>query len=327
MRRREFVTVLASAAAWPLHSHAQQIQRIPVVGVLWHAGSAEEEEVYLTVVRRTFGDLGYFEGKTIKLEHRFPAEDPARFESQARELSELEVDLIIAVTARAAIAAKRVTSKIPIVFVLSPDPIGSGLVTNFTRPEGNLTGLSLNAIDLSGKRLQLLKEAVGKLTSVGLLPDPIELASRSFVTASRTAAISLGIATELQEAAAPKDIGHAFSTFHRVGVDAVIVGPGPMFFNERVRIGSLALEYKLPTLVNNAEMVLHGALMSYGQDFPDFFRRAVVYADRILKGTKPGDLPIEQPTRLKLVINANAAQTLSLAIPGSLLARADEVIE
>jgi putative ABC transport system substrate-binding protein len=327
MRRREFITVLGSAAAWPLHSHAQQKQRLPVVGVLWHAGSAEEEEVYLTVVQRAFRDLGYFEGRDIELKHRFPAENPALFESQARELSNLRVNLIIAVTARAAIAAKRATSKIPIVFVLSPDPIGSGLVTNFARPEGNLTGLSLNAIDLSGKRLQLLKEAVGKLTSVGLLPDPIELASRSFVTASRASATSLGIATELQEAAAPENIEHAFSTFRRGGADAVIVGPGSMFFNERARIGSLALEYKLPTLVNVAEMVPHGALMSYGQDFPDFFRRAVVYADKILKGAKPGDLPIEQPTRLKLVINAKAAQALSLTIPGSLLAHADEVIE
>ena len=319
------MAVLSAGATWPLTANAQK--RLPTVGVLWHAGSAQEEEVYLSVMQKAFRDLGYVEGRNVELLHRYPAETPALFERFAKDLTDRKVDAIIAVTGRSAWEVKRATNTIPTVFVVVPDPIGAGLVDSLARPRGNLTGLSLIGIDLSGKRLELLKEAIGSLTRVGLLADLIEPAAQSFLTASQTAAAALGISTVVQEAATPDDIGRAFERFRQDGVDAAILGPGSMLFNERAWIGQLALTYKLPILVNVAEMLPHGALMSYGQDFPEFFRRAVGYVDRILKGAKPADLPVEQPTRLKLTINVKAARVLGLLIPETLLTRADEVIE
>jgi putative tryptophan/tyrosine transport system substrate-binding protein len=324
MNRRNFIAVPSSAATWPLTVNAQK--RMPTVGVLWHAGSAQEEEVYLSVMQKAFHDLGYEEGRNIEFLHRFPAETPALFERFAKDLADRKVDAIIAVTGRSAREVKRATNTIPTVFVAG-DPIGTGLVDSLARPRGNLTGLSLTVIDLSGKRLELLKEAIGSLTRVGLLADLIEPAAQSFLTASQNAAAALGVSTVVQEVAAPDDIARAFERFRQDGVDAAILGPGSMLFNERARVGHLALRYKLPILVNLAEMLPHGALMSYGQDFPEIIRRAVAYADRILKGARVEDLPIEQPTRLKLTINVKAARALDLLIPETLLARADEVIE
>jgi putative ABC transport system substrate-binding protein len=174
MKRREFLAALGGAMAWPLAAHAQQPRKIPRVGVLWHAGNAEEEEVYLRVLTKAFNDLGYIEGKTIDLEHRFPAEQPERFRFFARELVESKVDAIIAVTALGAKEAKQASRTIPIVVVIEPDPIGDGLVESLARPGGNVTGLSLMAVDLSGKRLALMKEAVPNLSSVVLLVDPAD---------------------------------------------------------------------------------------------------------------------------------------------------------
>jgi putative tryptophan/tyrosine transport system substrate-binding protein len=268
MNRRDFIAVLGGGATWPLTANAQK--RMPTVGVLWHAGNAQEEEVYLSVVQKAFHDLGYVEGRNIGLLHRFPAETPALFERFAKDLANRKVDAIIAVTGRSAREVKRATNTIPTVFVVVPDPIGAGLVDSLARPRGNLTGLSLTAIDLSGKRLELLKEAIGSLTRVGLLADLIEPAAQSFLTASRNAAAALGISTVVQEAAALDDIAPAFERFRQDGVDAAILGPGSMLFNERARIGHLALTYKLPTLVNVAEMLPHGALMSYGRTSPSF---------------------------------------------------------
>ena len=326
MRRRELIAGFA-AAMWPLRLQSQQLRRPLVVGVLWHAGNAKEEEDYIVVLQKAFHDLGYIEGKNIVLEHRFPAEQPDRFEKFAKELVERRVDLIIAVTARGANEAKRATRTIPIIFVVVADPVGTGLVDNLARPSGNMTGLSLMTIDLSGKRLELLREAIGSLTRVGLLVDPSESLTRGVVKATQAAGATLGISVQVQEAQGPVFIEPAFSAFASGGAEAVIIAQSSMLFNERARIGSSSWAHKLPTFVLNAEMVPHGALMSYSQDFPEFFRRAVTYADRILKGTKPSDLPVEQPTRFKLVINNKIASSFGLAVPVSLLARADEVIE
>jgi putative ABC transport system substrate-binding protein len=326
MRRREVIAGFA-AAMWPLRLQAQEIRRPPAVGVLWHAGNAKEEEYYIVVLERTFQDRGYIEGKNIILEHRFPAEQPDLFEKLAKELVESGVDLIIAVTARGATAVKRATSTLPIVFVAVADPVDAGLVDNLARPKGNATGLSLMTIDLSGKRLELLREAIGNLTRVGLLVDPTESLTRGVITATQAAGATLGISVTVQEAQAPEYIEQAFSAFSGGGAEAVIVAQSSMFFNERARIGTWAWAHKLPIFVLNAEMVPHGALMSYGQDFPEFFRRAAAYADKILKGAKPSDLPVEQPTRFKLVINDKVARLFGLTVPLSLLSRADEVIE
>ena len=327
MKRREFLTALGGAVAWPLAAHAQQPKKIPRVGVLWHAGSAEEEAVYLRVLTKAFSDLGYVEGKTIDLEHRFPAEQPDRFRSLARELVESKVDAIIAVTALGAKEAKQASRTIPIVVVVDADPIGDGLVESLAHPGGNVTGLSLMAVDLSGKRLALLKEAVPNLSSVALLVDPGDPNTPRTIPPHVNAAKALGLSLRAIEAPTPASIDQAFAAFARDGFDGVVVGPGSMLFNERARIGASALAHKMPTIVANAEMVPFGPLIPYGPDFLDYFRRAAGYMDKILKGAKPDSLPVEQPSRFKTVINAKTAKALGLNIPTSLLINADEIIE
>jgi putative tryptophan/tyrosine transport system substrate-binding protein len=325
MKRRQFITLIGgAAAAWPLA--ARSSNRVPVVGVLWHAGSAEEEEVYLSILVKAFNDLGYVEGKNIHLDHRFPAEKPERFRILARELVEAKPDVIIAVTLLGALELKKATSTIPIVFVLVPDPIGSGLAESLARPGGNTTGLSLMAVDLSGKRLQLLKEAVPNLSRVALLVDAATSSNDLMIKANQAAANALQITLWPVEVTAPDQIEPVFSKIVEDHADAVMRVTGPMLFNERARVGAAVMAHRLPGMCVIAEEVPYGYLMSYGQDFPDFFRRAVAYADKILKGAKPADLPVEQPTKFKLVLNLRTASTLGVGFPPSLMLSADEMI-
>jgi putative tryptophan/tyrosine transport system substrate-binding protein len=328
MKRRQFITLVAgAAAAWPLAARAQQSSnKIPVVGVLWHAGSAEEEDVYLSVLVKAFNDLGYFEGKNIHLEHRFPAEKPERFRTLARELVEAKPDVIIAVTALGALELKKATSTIPIVFVVVADPIGSGLAESLARPGGNATGLSLMAVDLSGKRLQLLKEAVPNLSRVALLVDATTSPNELMIKANQAAASALQITLLPAEITAPDQIEPVVSKIAQDGADAVMRVTGPMLFNERARVGAAVMVHRLPAMCVIAEEVPYGYLMSYGQDFPDFFRRAAGYVDKILKGAKPADLPVEQPTKFKLVLNLKTANALGIGFPQSLILSADEMI-
>jgi putative tryptophan/tyrosine transport system substrate-binding protein len=329
LKRREFITLLGgAAAAWPLAAHAQQPPRkIPLVGVLWHAANAEEEDVYLSVLRKAFHDLGYVEGKKIQLEHRFPAENPDQFRTLARELVESNVDAIIAVTPLGAVELKKLTSTIPIVFVIVPDPVGFGLVESLARPGANVTGLSLMAIDLSGKRLGLLKEAVPNLSRVALLTDPRDPFNQSTIKANQVAAEALGISLWPAEIAAPNDVEPVFAKIAEDRAGGVVFGAGSLLFNLRARIGASALAHRLPALGFIAEQVPAGLLMSYGQDFPDYFRRAAAYVDKILKGAKPANLPVEQPTKFKLLLNLKTAKELGLTMPQTLLLSADEVIE
>jgi putative tryptophan/tyrosine transport system substrate-binding protein len=328
MRRRDFITLVGgAAAAWPLPAQAQQSKNIPTVGVLWHAGSAEEEEVYLSVLLKAFHDLGYVEGKNVHLEHRFPAEKPDRFRTMARELVELKPDAIIAVTNLGTVEVKRATSTIPIVFVLAPNPVGDGFVENLAHPGGNASGLSLMTIDLTGKRLELLKEALPNLSRVALMVDPTDPFTERTIKTYQAAAKALEISLWPAEITAPDKIEMVFSEIARDRADAVVRGSGSMQFNERARIGAAALVHRLAGITFVAEEVPYGFLMSYGQDFPDFFRRSVVYVDKILKGAKPADLPVEQPTKFKLVINLKTVITLGITVPKTLLTAADEVIE
>jgi putative tryptophan/tyrosine transport system substrate-binding protein len=327
MRRRDFIVLFGGAATvWPLAAQAQQARRIPRIGVLWHAANAEEEDVYLSVVTKAFADLGYVDGKNIQLVHRFPAEQPDRFRAFARELVDSKVDAIIAVTGLGAREAKLATNTIPIIFTLEPDPVGSGLVESLARPGGNATGLSLMSIDVSGKRLGLFKELVPNLSRMAIMVDPRDPAAPRVRAAYEKAAKLLAISTQTFEVTTPDGIEQAFSAISRDGFDGVALA-APLLFNERVRIGAAALKHKVPTLSLIAEMVPHGLLLSYGQDFPDFFRRSVGYVDKILKGTRPADLPVEQPTHFKLVINSSIAKALGLTIPQSLLVTANEMIE
>jgi ABC-type uncharacterized transport system substrate-binding protein len=328
MKRRQFITLVGgAAAAWPLSARAQQSSnKIPVVGVLWHAGSAEEEDVYLSVLVKAFNDLGYVDGKNIHLEHRFPAENPDRFQAMARELVDLKPDAIIAVTAIGAVDVKKLTSTIPIVFVIVADPIGAKLVEGLAHPGGNATGLSLMAVDLSGKHLALLKEAVPNLSRVALVVWPAYPFIERVITSYEKAAQNLGITLWPVEISGPDDVEPAFAKMVTDRADGFALTLGPLLFNLRARIGASALAHHLPGICFIGEEVPYGFMMSYGQDFPDFFRRAVAYTDKILKGGKPADLPVEQPTKFKLVLNLKTAKALGLTIPQTLIVSADEVI-
>jgi putative ABC transport system substrate-binding protein len=326
MRRREFVGGLVSSLALPAGiARAQQPRHIPVVGVLWHAANAEEEREYLNVLIDAFAQLGYADGGNITFLHKFPAEESVRFRSLARELVETKPDVIVAVTSAGARALKEIASSIPVVFVIEPDPIGNGLVASLAHPGGHMTGLSIVTNDLSGKRVTMLKEAVPNLTSVALI-NSRDVATSRVTLAHEKAARDLGASFRAIEIVQPDAIEQAFAELEREGVQAAVVN-GSMLFNERARLGASALAHKIPTLSAIAEMVPYGLLMSYGQDFPDYFRRAAAYVVRIIRGANPADLPVEQPTRFKQVINLKAAKLLGLTIPQTLLVTTDEVIE
>jgi len=330
MRRRQFITLIGgAAAAWPLAARAQQSSnKVPVVGVLWHAGSAEEEDVYLSVLVKAFNDLGYVEGKNIRLEHRFPAENPEQFRKLGQELVDAHPAVLMAITSFGAVTLKKLTSSIPIVFVFVPDPLGFGLVNSLARPGGNATGPSLMAVDLSGKRLELLKQVVPGLSRVALLTDPKTDPSRErTIKNHQAAAEALGVTLWNEDIAGPEDVEPVFAKIADDHADGVVRGTsGGLFFNLRARIGAAALAHKLPVMAYIAEEVPSGYLMSYRQDLPDFVHRAVAYADRILKGANPADLPVEQPTKFKLVLNLRTASALGLGFPQSLLLSADEMI-
>jgi putative ABC transport system substrate-binding protein len=327
--RRQFVTALGGAVAmWPANLRAQHSSnKVPVVGVLWHAGSAEEEDVYLSVLRKALNNLGYTEGENIHLEHRFPAENPDRFRTLAQELVDLKPDAIIAVTTIGAVDVKKLTSTIPIVFVVVADPIGTGLVEGLAHPGGNATGLSLMAVDLSGKHLALLKEAVPNLSRVALVVEANFPIKERIITTYEKAARDLGISLWPAEIAGPDDVEPVFAKIVADRADGFVLTLGSLLFNLRARIGASALAHRLPAICLIGEEVPYGFLMSYGQDFPDFFRRAAVYTDKILKGAKPADLPVEQPTKFKLVLNRKTAIALGLTFPKTLIVSADEVIE
>ena len=328
MRRRDFIKAAAgSAAAWPLAARAQRNNKLPIIGVLWHAASADEEDVYLSVLRKAFNDLGYIEGKDVVFEHRFPAENSNRFQTLARELVDAKPDAIIAVTVLGAIALQKFTNTIPIVFVLVPDPLGLGLVKSLGRPGGNATGLSLMSMDLSGKRLALLKEAVPNLSRVALLLGVTDPFRERTIANHRAAAQALGISLWPAEISGPDNVEPAFAKIAEDRADGVVRGTGADLFILRARIGASAMAHRLPGITFIGEELPYGFLLSYGQDFPDFFRRAAAYVDKILKGTSPADLPVEQPTKFKLVLNLKTAKAFGLNFSQTLITGADEVLE
>jgi putative ABC transport system substrate-binding protein len=329
MRRREVIAGLATATGvWAVGARAQQPTRTRIIGVLWHAASAEEEAVYLGALREGLAELGYIEGKNIVLENRFPAEQWERFISLAAELVQLNPDVLVAVSRPAAIAAQRATTTIPIVFSVVPDPVGSKLVESLARPGGNSTGLSNMALDLSAKRIELLKEMVGGLSRVALLvnagdPD----GARRYVEESQAAAHPLGIEIEPVEVRGLGEIPRAFSKIDQLKVNGVVGTADSLFTVERKHIIQSALERRLPTMMHSRETALAGALMAYAPSYVQMLRRTAVYVDKVLKGVKPAVMPVEQPNKFELVINVATAKALGLTIPPTLLARADEVIE
>jgi putative ABC transport system substrate-binding protein len=328
MRRRDFITLIGGAAAWPLAARAQQPGGIKRIGILWHAGNEEEEAIYLSALRRGFSNLGYVEGQNVTLVNTFAGEVYERFNDNAAELVRNKVDVIVAVTRPAAVAAQRATSSIPIVFVVVPDPVNSGLVDSFARPGKNITGLTNVAVDLAAKRLQIFKEIIPGMSKLALLVNATDpQVARGFVEEIGAASSKMNVTVRPVEIRTPKDLDQAFSVIAQEHLDGVYAVQDGLFFAERVHIARLALAHRLPTSAPNGEHTAAGHLMSFGPDQPSIFRRAAYYVDRILKGATPSDLPVEQPTKYDLVINLQTANAIGLTVPPSLLARADKVIE
>ena len=327
MRRREFITLLGSAAAtWPLALHAQAPGRIPRIGVLWHAANIEEETPYYQSLVEGFRKLGYVDGQNIALEHRFPNEIPEVFAKMAAELVSLKCDVLVGAGAAGA-HLKKATKMIPIVFMFVPDPIGADLVENIARPSGNVTGLSNFSVQLSAKRLQYLKEIVPTVTRVGLLINPNIKISSLYVQEATEAGIKLGIDTQSFEVRSLSDFEPAFDAMVKVGMQGVVANGESLIFQAKKVIADLALARNLPSCGYVRELLEAGGLISYGVDQRAMARRAAVYVDRILKGEKPAELPVEQPSRFELLINLKTAKALGVMVPPTLLDRADEVIE
>jgi putative ABC transport system substrate-binding protein len=328
MRRREFVTFISAAAVWPLGASAQQRGRVPRVGVLWHAGSAEEEGPYLIALQQALNGLGYIDGRTVALEQRFPNEQPDRFASLAAELAADRLDVLVASGTLAALAAQRATTAIPIVFVAVPDPVGIKLVDSLARPGGNITGLTNVSSDLSAKRLEFFKEAFPRTTRVALLVNANDQRNmKRYIDETKAAATRLGMEFQPAEAHSIGDIEQLFDKAVQARLEGVVVSPDGMFFQGRKSLAQSALTRRLPMISFSRETLEAGALMSYGADVRTLFRRAAVYVDKLLKGEAPANLPVEQPTRFEFLINLKTAKALNVEVSPMLLIRADEVIE
>jgi putative ABC transport system substrate-binding protein len=328
MRRREFIGLLGGVAAtWPLAARAQERRRVPRVGVLWHGASAEEEGALFTGLVDGFRALGYIDGQTIILEHRFPNESPERFTSMAAELVSLNVDVIVSSGNNAAAYAKKATTTIPWVAMFISDPVGTKLVESLARPGGNITGISFFSSELVGRRLQLLKEAIPDLTRVAQLVNPLAQISRLYIDLTQTAAAQLGLTVESFEARSRDELEPAFEAMAKAGMQAVFTNSDGLSYTQRELIGQLALKTRLPAAVYIRETLVAGTLLSYGVDSLAICRRAAVYVDKILKGVKPGELPVEQPTKFELLLNLKTAKALGITVPALLLSQADQVIE
>lgn len=328
MRRRDCITLVGGVALmWPLAARAQEASAPKKIGVLWHAGSAEEEGPYYKALVAGFNDLGYIDGHHIQLEHRFPNETPERFTSMAAELVLLKVSVLVCVGNVAAPYAKNATSTIPVVFVLVPDPVGSKLVDGLAWPGGNVTGLASSASELFGKRLHILKEIIPGLKNVGQLVNSSVKASQLHIQATKDASAELGLTVQTFDARTLNDLEAAFDAMAKAGMQAVTINPEGIAFQGRAIIPKLALERRLSLCAYSRETFEHGALFSYGADSIDSCRRVAVVVDKILKGTHPKGIAVEQPKRFEFLINLKTATTLGLSIPPTLLAFADEVIE
>jgi putative tryptophan/tyrosine transport system substrate-binding protein len=329
MRRREFIMLVGSAATWPFAARAQQTTKIARIGVLWLAGNEQQVAIFLGALRKGLNELGYVEGKNLELVNRFADYHYDRFDGLAAELVKAKVDVIVGSLSPAAIAAKRQTASIPIIFVASGDPIGMGLVDTLARPGGNVTGTSALATDLAAKSLELLKDCFSNLSAVGILANSTANASflRSYVSAVQAAAEILHVSVGVVGVRSPDELERGFSEMGNAHVDAVLLMPDGMFNDYRKHIAELALAHKLPAIGWSAELTEAGALMSYGTNTPDLFRHTAVYIDKVLKGTNPADIPVEQPVLFDFVVNLKTAKALGITIPPSLLVRADEVID
>ena len=333
MNRREVITLIGGAAAWPLAARAQQpirqLGRMPHVGLLM-PGPAVHSAAILDPFYRGLHELGYIEGQNLAIDQRNGDWKPDRLPALAAELVGLKVDVIMAWSTPAGRAAKQATNSIPIIAAVMADPVGDELVANLAQPGGNVTGTTFLGPELVPKRLQLLRDIVPGLARVAALWHPHaygEHTMADIVKDIEGAARTLGMQLQFVPADGPDDIASAFSTIVKGRVDAFIVMPSPMLFGEHRHIVELAADNRLPGMYQAREFVDAGGLMSYGANLDDLFRHTATYVDKILKGAKPADLPVERPTKFELVINLKAARAVGLTINRDILLVADEVIE
>jgi putative ABC transport system substrate-binding protein len=331
VKRREFITLLGGAAVWPLAARAQQPKKVTQIGFL-ATGSLElpESLVMINAFRQGLRELSYVEGENVLVEYRTADSRIERFVDQASELVRLKVDIIVASNTPAARAAQQATDTIPIIVPVMGDPVRDRLVANLARPGGNVTGLTFLGPELLPKRLALLKETLPTASRVVALWHPGAYGERTMsdmIKETEAAARTLGVQLRLVGVQGPDELERAFSMIAGERADALLVFPSPMLFAERRRIVDLAAKYRLPSMAMGKEFAELGGLIAYGASIPGLFRRCATYVDKIIKGAKPADLPVEQPTKFDLVINLTTAKALGLDIPPSLLARADEVIE
>jgi ABC-type uncharacterized transport system substrate-binding protein len=323
--RRELITLLGGAAAWPVAARAQQSGRLPTIGFLGPITHSAASEWLAAFVQR-LRELGWIEGRTIAIEVRWAEGRNERFAEIAAEFVRLKVDVIVTAGTAAVVTAKQATSVIPIVFAVAGDPVGTGLVASLARPGGNVTGLSNQSADLAGKRLELLREVVPSLRRLAILANAGSPIGVLEMREAQAAARTLGLEVVTSEIRRVEDIAPAFETL-KGRAETLYVASDPLVTTNRIRINTLALGARLPTMHGQGDNVEAGGLMSYGANYPDLHRRAADYVDKILRGTKPGDIPVEQPTKFDFVVNLTTAKALGLEIPPTLLARADEVIE
>ena len=325
MTRREFIAFVGgTAAAWPLPARAQQANKLPIIGILG-ASSPSGWSRWLDTFQRRLRELGWIEGRTMAVEYRWAEGRSERYAEIAAEFVRLKVDVIVTVGG-AVLAAKQATSTIPIVFAIAVDPLGSGLVASLTQPGANVTGLSVQSTDVVGKRLDILRELLPRLHRMAVMGNVSYAGATLEMREVEAAARTLGLDPLTLEIKRPEDIAPAFDAL-KDGTDALYVCPDPLTNANHLRINTLALGARLPTMHPNRDLLEGGGLLSYGPDYADMWRRAADLVDKILRGTKPGDIPVEQPTKFEFVINLTTAQALGLTIPASYLSLADELIE
>jgi putative ABC transport system substrate-binding protein len=325
VRRREFITLIGSAATWPLAARAQQATKLPAIGFLVSGAPSSHGQWVAAFVQR-LRELQWIESRTVAIEYRWAEGSTAGLDEMAAEFVRLKVDVIVTTGTPATAAAKRTTLIIPVMFVGAGDPVGTGLVATLARPAGNVTGLSSQQADTTGKRLELLREVVPNLHRLAILANIENAVALSDMRDVETAAAALGLSIVSLKIRRSEDIASVFEALKDRG-DALYVATDPLLLTNRIRINTLALGVRVPAMYGSREYVEVGGLMSYGANYPVLFRRAADFVDKILRGAKPADIPVEQPTKFDLVINLTTAKALGLTIPSGVLARADEVIE
>src|SRR6516162_8581469 len=323
--RREFITLLSGGAvAWPLAARAQQASALPTIGML--GSSLAAFSYWLPALLRRLRELGWIENRTMAIEYRWTEGHNERYAQLAAELVRLKVDVIVALGSPAIVAAKQATAVIPIVFPLASDPVGDGLVASLARPGGNITGLSNEQPDLAGKRLEILRELVPGLSRLGYIANVNNPTAMGNVREIQEAAVKLALQIMPLDIKRAEDIAPAIETLKGRAQALYVVGD-PLIADNQIQINTLALAARLPTMHGSRSYIASGGLLSYGPNYSDLFRRAGDYIDKILKGAKPADLPVELPTRIELIVNLKTAKAIGLTIPESFLLRADEVIE